>query len=80
MTAPDKPNTPDNKGGKRAGAGRPPGASSVRRVALRAMAEIAGDRAAPAEQRIEAAQAILQAGMNRFMAVKPLSEVATDAC
>ena len=74
------PSTPDNKGGKRAGAGRPPGASSARRVALRAGADIAGDRAAPTEQRLEAAQAILQAGMNRFMAVKPLSQGEASGC
>ena len=70
----------DNQGGKRAGAGRPVGAASARRVALSALADIAACKSAPTNERLEAAQAILQAGMTRFMAARPLSQGDADAC
>lgn len=55
-------------GGLRSGAGRPIGAASIRasaaqkaRIALDALAQVAADTQAPAEARVNAAQALLEA-------------------
>ena len=55
-------------GGQRSGAGRPIGAASIRssaaqkaRIALDALAQVAADNQAPAEARVHAAQALLEA-------------------
>ena len=55
-------------GGQRSGAGRPIGAVSIRssaaqraRIALEALAQVAADAQAPAEARVHAAQALLEA-------------------
>lgn len=55
-------------GGQRSGAGRPIGAVSIRssaaqkaRIAIDALAQVAADDQAPAEARVHAAQALLDA-------------------
>ena len=60
--------TKTTHGGQRSGAGRPIGAVSIRssaaqkaRIAIDALAQVAADDQAPAEARVHAAQALLDA-------------------